>query len=73
MTAIIYDADGLHLITGRCIAVDAQFHRAEADDAFGYYTILSDDAVRYCITLNLPLGCVLVNRLCPCESVSRAQ
>ena len=37
----------LHLITGRCIAVDAQFHRAEADGAFGYDTILSDDAVRF--------------------------
>ena len=45
MTAITYDADGLHLITGTCIAVDAQFHRA--DDTFGYYTILSDDAVRF--------------------------
>ena len=46
MTAIIYDEGGLHLITGRCIAVDAQFHRDEADGAFGYDTILSDDAVR---------------------------
>ena len=62
MTAITYDEGGLHLITGTCIAVDDQFHRAKEDDAFGYYTILSNDAVRYCITLNLPLGCVLVNR-----------
>ena len=29
MTAITYDEGGLHLITGRCIAVDAQFHRDE--------------------------------------------
>ena len=35
MIAIIYDENGLHLITGACIAVDDQFHRAEADDAFG--------------------------------------
>ena len=45
MTAITCDTDGLHLITGRCIAVDDQFYRAEEDDAFGYDTILSDDAV----------------------------
>ena len=56
MTAITYDEGGLYLITGACIAVDDQFHRAEEDDAFGYYTILSDDAGRYCITLNLPIG-----------------
>ena len=39
MTAITYDEGGLHLITGRCIAVDDQFHRAEADDVFGYAEI----------------------------------
>ena len=46
MTAIIYDEDSLHLITGTCIAVDAQFHRAEEDDAFGYDTIVTDQGDR---------------------------
>ena len=32
MTAITYDEGGLHLITGRCIAVDDPFHRAEEDN-----------------------------------------
>ena len=58
----IYTKNGLHLITGACSAVDDPFHRAEADDAFGYDTILSGDAGRYCITRYPPFGnCVPPN------------
>ena len=53
---IEYIETGLHLITGSCTAIDADFENESEDSDFGYYTILDDNSTGYCLTLNLPIG-----------------
>ena len=50
---IDYHDGGLHLITGKCVAICAGF---ESEDGAGEYTLKSDEGVEYCVYLNLPEG-----------------